>query len=33
VTGPATLRDVCLDANDPAVVGAFWGAVLGREPA
>ena len=33
MTGPATLRDVCLDANDPARVGAFWGAVLGREPA
>jgi Glyoxalase-like domain len=29
----ATLRDICLDANDPAVVGAFWGAVLEREPA
>jgi len=27
----ARLRDVCLDANDPAVVGAFWGALLGRE--
>ena len=33
MTGPATLRGVCLDANDPQVVGAFWGAVLGREPA
>jgi hypothetical protein len=33
VTGLATLRDVCLDANDPGRVGAFWGAVLGREPA
>ena len=33
MTGPATLRDLCLDANDPARVGAFWGAVLGREPA
>ncbi len=30
---PATLRDLCLDANDPQRVGAFWGAVLGREPA
>ena len=29
----ATLRDICIDANDPAVVGAFWGAVLEREPA
>lgn len=29
----ATLRGLCLDAHDPAVVGAFWGAVLGREPA
>ena len=27
----ATLRDVCIDANDPSVVGAFWGALLGRE--
>jgi outer membrane lipoprotein SlyB len=25
------LRDICLDANDPQRVGAFWGAVLGRE--
>lgn len=33
MTGPATLRDLCLDANDPSRVGAFWGAVLGREPA
>ena len=32
MTGPAVLRDVCLDANDPALVGRFWGAVLGREP-
>jgi hypothetical protein len=31
--GLAALRDVCLDANDPTAVGAFWGAVLGREPA
>ena len=31
--GLATLRDLCLYANDPARVGAFWGAVLGREPA
>jgi hypothetical protein len=31
--GVATLRDVCLDAHDPQRVGAFWGAVLGREPA
>ena len=33
MTGPATLRDICLDANDPQLVGGFWGAVLGREPA
>ena len=33
MSGPATLRDLCIDANDPSVVGAFWGAVLGREPA
>ena len=26
----ARFRDLCLDANDPAVVGAFWAAVLGR---
>jgi hypothetical protein len=29
----ATLRDLCIDANDPSVVGTFWGAVLEREPA
>jgi hypothetical protein len=28
----ARLRDICIDANDPQRVGAFWGAVLGREP-
>jgi hypothetical protein len=28
----ARLRDICIDANDPQLVGAFWGAVLGREP-
>jgi outer membrane lipoprotein SlyB len=28
----ARFRDVCIDANDPATVGAFWGAVLGRHP-
>jgi hypothetical protein len=33
VSGPATLRDLCLDATDPQRVGRFWGAVLGREPA
>ncbi|MCW2615820.1 MAG: hypothetical protein JWN08_2814 [Frankiales bacterium] len=33
MTSPATLRDVCLDALAPVKVGAFWGAVLGREPA
>ena len=33
MTGFATLRDLCIDANDPAVVGGFWGAVLGRLPA
>jgi outer membrane lipoprotein SlyB len=27
----ARFRELCLDANDPAVVGAFWAAVLGRE--
>jgi hypothetical protein len=26
----ARFRDLCLDANDPQLVGAFWGAVLGR---
>ena len=26
----ARFRDLCIDANDPAVVGAFWAAVLGR---
>jgi hypothetical protein len=25
----ARLRDICIDANDPQLVGAFWGAVLG----
>ena len=29
----ASFRDLCLDANDPQRVGAFWGAVLGREVA
>ena len=33
MTGPATLRDLCLDANDPQRVGRFWAAVLGREAA
>ena len=28
----ARFRDLCLDANDPRLVGAFWAAVLGREP-
>jgi len=27
----ARLRDVCLDANDPAVIGGFWAALLGRD--
>jgi len=27
----ARFRDLCLDANDPVLVGAFWAAVLGRE--
>ena len=27
----ARFRDVCLDANDPELVGRFWAAVLGRE--
>ena len=27
----ARFRDLCIDANDPQVVGAFWAAVLGRE--
>lgn len=26
----AIFRDLCLDANDPQKVGAFWAAVLGR---
>lgn len=30
--GFATLSNVPIDARDPAVVGAFWGAVLGRLP-
>ena len=33
MTGPATLRGVCLDATDPELVGRFWAAVLGREAA
>ncbi len=33
MTGVATLRGVCIDAAEPARVGAFWGALLGREPA
>ena len=28
----ARFRDLCIDANDPALVGSFWAAVLGREP-
>ena len=29
--GPlAAFRDLCIDANDPQRVGAFWAAVLGR---
>ena len=28
----ARFRDLCLDANDPQLVGAFAAAVLGREP-
>ena len=27
----ARFRDLCLDANDPVLVGGFWAAVLGRE--
>jgi hypothetical protein len=27
----ATVRDVCIDANDPARVGAFWAALLDRQ--
>ena len=27
----ARLRDVCLDATDPLLVGGFWAALLGRE--
>ena len=27
----ARFRDLCIDANDPQVVGAFWAAVLGRQ--
>jgi len=31
ITAPlAVFRDLCLDANDPQRVGAFWAAVLGR---
>ncbi len=31
--GPlAVFRDLCIDANDPALVGGFWAAVLGRTP-
>ena len=26
----ARFRDLCIDANDPATVGAFWATVLGR---
>ncbi len=26
----ATFRDLCVDANDPQLVGAFWAGVLGR---
>jgi outer membrane lipoprotein SlyB len=26
----ASFRDLCIDANDPQAVGAFWAAVLGR---
>ena len=26
----ARFRDLCIDANDPQRVGAFWAAVLGR---
>ena len=31
--GPAlaTLYSICLDANDPQRVAAFWGALLGRQ--
>jgi len=28
--GLAVFRDLCLDACDPQLVGAFWAAVLGR---
>lgn len=31
-SGFAAFRDLCLDANDPVLVAAFWAAVLGREP-
>jgi catechol 2,3-dioxygenase-like lactoylglutathione lyase family enzyme len=27
----ATFKDLCIDAADPATLGAFWGAVLGLE--
>ena len=27
----ATFRDLCIDANDPQAVGAFWAQVLGRQ--
>jgi hypothetical protein len=31
--GPARLRDICIDANDPQLVGGFWAQLLGREAA
>jgi hypothetical protein len=31
--GPARLRDICIDANDPVLVGGFWARLLGREAA
>jgi hypothetical protein len=31
VTALASLYSICLDANDPQRVAAFWGALLGRE--
>ena len=30
-TPPATFRDLCIDADDPQLVGGFWARVLGRE--
>jgi hypothetical protein len=31
MTALATFKDLCIDANDAALLGAFWGAALGLE--